>query len=191
MEGFEPIVAVAKIMAGFPRPWFVAGGWAIDLFAGRVTRPHEDLEVMLYRQDQAALREHLSGWELFKADEGKWHPWREGEWVALPLHQLLARRAHGDPPEFEFFLNEVADGTWHFRRDPAITRDVAAVGRRTPGGIPYIAPEVQLLYKARLHRPKDEHDFATARGRLTAEQRAWLKDALAVFRPGDPWSAAL
>jgi hypothetical protein len=47
MSAFEPIEAVARVMAGFPRPWFVSGGWAIDLFVGRVTREHEDLEVGL------------------------------------------------------------------------------------------------------------------------------------------------
>jgi Aminoglycoside-2''-adenylyltransferase len=26
-------------------PWFVAGGWAIDLFLGTRTRDHEDLEI--------------------------------------------------------------------------------------------------------------------------------------------------
>jgi hypothetical protein len=31
------VEAVSLIMAAFPRPWFIAGGWAIDLFMGTVS----------------------------------------------------------------------------------------------------------------------------------------------------------
>src|SRR5437867_13350030 len=67
LRAFAPIERVARVMAGFPRPWFVSGGWAIELFVGRVTREHEDLEVGLFRRDQGALWAYLSGWELCKA----------------------------------------------------------------------------------------------------------------------------
>src|SRR5207302_1649698 len=76
---FDRIAEMAQRMEDFPHPWFVSGGWAIDLFLGRVTREHEDREVGVFRQDQRALREHLSGWALFKAimgpDGGAWVPW--------------------------------------------------------------------------------------------------------------------
>jgi Aminoglycoside-2''-adenylyltransferase len=32
-------------MADVDFPWFVAGGWAIELFLGTQTREHEDLEI--------------------------------------------------------------------------------------------------------------------------------------------------
>ena len=35
----------AARMEGADFPWFVAGGWAIDLFLGTPTRDHEDLEI--------------------------------------------------------------------------------------------------------------------------------------------------
>ena len=50
MSAPEEIMAVARIMAGFPHPWFVSGGWAIDLFVGRVTREHGDREMGIFRQ---------------------------------------------------------------------------------------------------------------------------------------------
>ena len=37
---------VVGVMAGFPRPWFFAGGWALDVWLGRVTRTHEDIEIV-------------------------------------------------------------------------------------------------------------------------------------------------
>ena len=43
-------------------PWWVAGGWAIDLTLGHQTRKHEDLDVLVLRRDQAWVREELLGW---------------------------------------------------------------------------------------------------------------------------------
>jgi hypothetical protein len=48
-------------MGGFARPWWIAGGWAADLFIGTVTRPHADLEISVLTSDQAALYEHRRG----------------------------------------------------------------------------------------------------------------------------------
>lgn len=35
---------VLSLLDGFGKPWWVAGGWAVDLFIGRPTRPHKDIE---------------------------------------------------------------------------------------------------------------------------------------------------
>ncbi len=36
MSDCGPIHAAAQLMATFPHPWFVSGGWAIDLVVNRV-----------------------------------------------------------------------------------------------------------------------------------------------------------
>jgi hypothetical protein len=191
MSDFAPIEAVAAIMDGFARPWFVSGGWAIDLFLGQVTRDHEDVELGIARADQAALHAHLNGWSLSKAISGEWIPWSADERLELPVFQVRAQRADDVPDEFEFFLNEIVDGVWRSRRNQAITRPAAELALRTPGGIPFLAPEIQLLYKAKHHRPKDDHDFERARPRLSAAQRAWLKETLQACYGDDPWLAQL
>lgn len=66
-QGFERILEVAGIMRGFPAPWFISGGWAIDLFLGEVTRAHSDIEIGIFRCDQGALWRQLRGWTLEKA----------------------------------------------------------------------------------------------------------------------------
>jgi hypothetical protein len=178
----------------------VCGGWAIDLFVGEVTREHEDVEIGVVRDDQEAVRSLFAGWGLYKAVSGHWVPWEEGERLELPIHQVLARPPGSDPPgeqweprswELEFFLNEVHDGVWRSRRDPRVMRPLEDVFLRSASGIPIVAPEVQLLYKAKHRRDKDEHDFRTARPLLSARQRAWLKEALEIAHPEDPWLAEL
>lgn len=176
----------------------MSGGWAIDLFLGEVTRDHEDLEITVFRHDQRALRKHFAGRPLFcSRAPGGWVPWEEDEWLALPVHQILVRPEGSEPPgkdwdptpdEIQFFLNEVEDDVWRSRRDPKrVTRPVEEFGVRSASGIPIVAPEIQLLYKAKWHRENDEHDFRVAGPLLKPEQRAWLKEALTAVHPQDPW----
>jgi hypothetical protein len=80
------------------------------------------------------------------------------------------------PNEFAFFLNEAVDGVWRFQRNVEITRPAKEISLTSSSGIPIIAPEIQLLYKAKGHRPKDEHDFRQALPFLDAARRAWLKE---------------
>ena len=195
MNSFEPIEAVARVMSGFPYPWFVSGGWAIDLFVERVTREHEDREVGIFRRDQESLRSYLAGWELSKVVEGPeggaWVPWPDDDWIELPLFQVRAQRPDHEPAEFELFMNDLSGDEWLCRRDPAITRPICEISRRSSHGIPFLVPEIQLLFKAKYHREKDEHDFRTAIGHFTPAQREWLKQGLEIIHPGDPWLARL
>ncbi len=68
---------------------------------------------------------------------------------------------------------------------------LATIGRRTDDGIPYLAPEIQLLYKAKQPRPKDEADLARTLPYLDPESHQWLTQALALVHPGHPWLTRL
>jgi hypothetical protein len=69
-----------------PQPWWVAGGWALDLFLGRRTRPHADLEISVLAADQRVLFEHLRGWDLRLAAPGASLPPWDGSWIRPPFH---------------------------------------------------------------------------------------------------------
>src|SRR2546427_6592084 len=154
----------AALMAGFSRPWYLAGGWALDVWLGRVTRPHDDVEIAILRDDQEEIRRHLDGWEFDKVAHEVGGPrrerWREGERLELPVHEIHVRRPGGDPREVEILLNE-ADGRWTFRRDPRVFRPMDEAGT-VVAGIPVLAPGVGLLYKAEAPRPRGEEDFRNA-----------------------------
>ena len=62
---------------------------------------------------------------------------------------------------------------------------------RSPDGIPIVAPEVQLLYKAKHLGAKDEHDFGLVADRIRGTPRAWLREALELVHPGHRWIQAL
>jgi hypothetical protein len=63
--------------------------------------------------------------------------------------------------------------------------------RRTSEGLPYLAPEIVLLFKARWSRPKDEDDLNGVVPLLDAYARRWLRLVLDMVHPGHAWVARL
>jgi hypothetical protein len=73
------------------------------------------------------------------------------------------------------------------RRNPVVRLPLDRLGRTTATGLPYLRPEVVLLYKAKRPRAPDEHDAAVAIPRLSGSERAWLAAAVAKDRPDHHW----
>jgi hypothetical protein len=184
---------LASLLRGGDLSWWIAGGWAIDLFVGRQTRPHGDTDVLVLRRDQLAVQAALGGWDLHTADPpGTLRPWAPGEVLPAAVHDIWCRAAPDAPWALQLMLADAEGGRWVFRRDRRISGPLARLGRRSPEGLPYLAPEVQLLYKAkRPPRPKDEADFAAALPLLGDEGRRWLAAALATYDPAHPWRSRL
>jgi len=177
------------LFRAFPRPWWIAGGWAVDLHLGRETRRHEDLDLSILRGDEVALAELVPGWDICIAEAAELIPWRGERPVEMPYHQFWVRREHGGPWTFEVLLEDHdGAGEWRFRRDARVTLPVARFGRLTADGIPYVAPEVALLYKAKGHEiEKNAADFESAASSLDVEARGWFRAALKIAHPGHPW----
>src|SRR6266571_6237524 len=104
MPTFGPVLEAADVMRGFPHPWYIAGGWAIDLYIGHETREHDDIDVAILRDDQAQLRTHLAPWTFEKVVDGQRLRWAEGEWLNLPVHEVHATSE--TQVRIEFLLNE-------------------------------------------------------------------------------------
>lgn len=186
------INAVAATLRYLDAPWAVAGGWALDLALGRVTRAHGDVDVAVFRDSQDALRAALPAWEFAAVAGGRMTSWEPGARLDLPVHEVHARPPAGAPgPALELLLNERDGADWVYRRDPSVRLPLARALRPGPGGVRVLAPEVVLLYKSKAPRPADEADFEVARPLLGAEDRRWLRDALLRARPDHPWAAAL
>jgi hypothetical protein len=191
---FQPILDTAKLLTDFPHPWFISGGWAIDLFLGKVTRNHSDIEVGIYRRDQQALHDHFIGWHLEKAlanGKGEWFPWETGEELSLPIFQIKAKHSNIEPFELEFFLNEREETHWLSRRHDGLARPIETVNLISELSIPILAPDIQLLYKAKHTRSKDQADFILTLPRLDSTQRNWLAINLRKHHAGHVWLHAV
>lgn len=185
---FATVAAVAAVMRGFEHPWWVAGGWAIDLFVGRVTREHGDVEIGAFRDTQRELHAHLRPFNLFKAVDGEFVPWQASEDIVLPVFQIQAMHESLPGGELQVFLDDRdAAGRWICRRNPAIAQLVDAV-TFAARDVRALRPEIQLLFKAKHHElPKNEQDFSLVVPLLAPQERSWLRDAIAAIHPGHPW----
>lgn len=172
-------------MSAFNKTWFFAGGWAIDLFIGRETRQHQDIEIALFRKDQLNLKEYLKEWEFKKVIKGKFYAW-ENEFLELPVHEIHAlNKPNGE--KLEVLLNETKDNDWKFRRDLRISYPLKSVWSYSDTGIPYLNPEIVLLYKVKNTRDKDHQDFMAILEKLDDDNKKWLQDAIQLHEPEHKW----
>lgn len=192
MTPFAEVEKVCALLGGLRREWYVCGGWAIDLFLGRVTRAHKDVDVSIARSRQLEVRDYMRarGWSLEKAHDGRLTPWEEGEFLSKPFHTVWCRNDAHDPDFVEFQLDEIDDERFAFRRDSALTLPRGRMSFKTPSGVPVLAPEMVLLYKSSAVEEYAD-DFRNAAPALDAQARAWLKDALLKVHERHPWAEEL
>ena len=72
-------------------PWWIAGGWAIDLHLGKQTRVHRDTDVLILRPDQFTIQEHLHNWDLYKTNQPGLAPWPAGEFLPPGVNDIWCR----------------------------------------------------------------------------------------------------
>jgi aminoglycoside-2''-adenylyltransferase len=181
---------VARRLAGATTPWYVAAGWALDLFRGAPTRAHGDIEIGVPAGSFPEVRDLLPGYAWDTVSSG--HLWADATpEVLAATHQTWLR----DPATGDYLLDvfrEPHDGdTWICRHDETIRLPYAEVIRRTRDGLPYLAPELVLLFKAKHRRPKDQADFDATVPHLTPAQRDTLAGLLRRRHPGHAWLPAL
>lgn len=174
-------------------PWWVAGGWAIDLLLGHQSRAHGDLDILILRRDQALVRKHLSDWDVHAADPpGVLRRWPIGETLPASVHDVWCRRTPESAWEFQLMIDNTDLDDWLFRRDSRIRRTIESLtGRASTASLAVLSAEVQLLYKSQGLRNKDVADFQAVGPHLSGSERVWLRAALDVVSPGHPWISEL
>lgn len=188
---------VAAFFASVAVPWWISGGWAIDLFLGRQTRPHDDVDVQVLRQHQHEIRGLFAGWDMQAVApapaprEWPFYEWESGHVLRPETHDIWCRPSKTAPWAIQLMIADTWDTKWVFRRLPEIARPITTIGCRTVDGIPYLSPDIQLLYKAKGMRPKDVADFWHALPHLDRGSRRWLQRALAIAHPDHPWLESL
>jgi hypothetical protein len=76
---------------------------------------------------------------------------------------------------------------WICRRHPEIRVPWSDAVLSSAEGIPYLAPQLQLLMKATDTRPKDDADFAAVFPRLATDAAGWLTAMLRRYYPDHRW----
>jgi hypothetical protein len=171
-----------------------------------VTREHGDIDISVLAPDQGALFEHLDGWQLL-AHDPTFAPDRAVVWWDGRERLSAGTHIHARPPELagsipgndiataedgftrEFYLDDAAGPELVVSREPLVSVPIEEGMRVSEWGIPTIAPEIVLFYKARDMRRRDKEDFRRLLRRLDDGQKAWLRETLVTV--GHPWLAQL
>lgn len=167
--------------------WGVAAGWAIDLFLGRATRPHDDIEIAVPAASFPAIARAFDGFEWDVVGDGRLWPYP----TALDRHRQTWLK---DPNTGDYLLDVMRephdDDVWIYRRDPSIRMPLVGVYERDQAGISFVIPIV-LLFKSSGTRAKDDLDFDRVLPNLTPVRRARLAGWLNQVTPRHPWIARL
>jgi Aminoglycoside-2''-adenylyltransferase len=210
----EEVARIADVMSTYRPSWALAGGWAVDAWLGRITRYHQDVDLAVF--DQPALFEHLAGWQLIGHEETKANEGAElwdGRALVPPAHLHGRSPEDSGPlperfddsgmrvvfPEDGFWLDvqlcERSGGEWLLNRDPRVAMPFAECIRQSGWGLPTVAPEAILFFKATLYvgtknhlRRHDEADCVALLPLLSDGQREWLREAVSRVYVGEhPW----
>jgi hypothetical protein len=181
---------VADHLSGTATPWCVAAGWALDLFRGKQTREHGDIEIAIPAASFLDLRGRFPGYVFDAVGSGRiWEDATPDELAAT--HQTWLR----DPATGDYLLDVFREphrgDTWICRHDETIQLPYRDIIHYTEDAVPYLVPELVLLFKAKHARRKDQVDFDETVPHLTPDQRATLAGLLARGYPEHRWLAHL
>jgi hypothetical protein len=187
-DSWHPRVA-AERLAGLDAPWYVAAGWAVDLFRGGQTRAHEDLEIAVPADRFDLVAARFPDCDFYVPRAGNLHPLTAAN--ADDSHQTWALSRSTGLWCVDVFREPYDGGRWVCRRDESIRLPYDEIIEHDPDGIPYLAPEYALLFKAKLARDKDVADLHGALPRLSPTRRQRLHELVARVHPGHPWLALI
>jgi hypothetical protein len=177
---------VAERLRGVDVPWCVTAGWAIDLYLGVTTRVHEDTEIAVPTGGFPEIRRALSEFDFDVVGSG--HIWPLEDQAAFDvMHQTWVRDRTTGIYYLDVFRDPHDGDVWICRRERTIRRPYTEVIKTDKDGIPYMVPEIVLLFKAKHDRAKDNADFAEVLPSLDQDQRRWLMDAMQQVHPGHHW----
>lgn len=180
---------LAHVFSRAPFRWWVAGGLALELHIGTRWRVHADADVGLVRTEAPLAHEYLGEWKLWVAAAGHLRPWRvEPLRAELDENNVWAHQVGEEDWAFDLAVGSGTAHHWAYRRDESVRRPWDRAILTTEEGIPYLAPDLQLLFKSKNPRPKDDQDARVVASGLTTEEHLFLDSHLS---PGHPWRALL
>ncbi|GAB3755468.1 nucleotidyltransferase domain-containing protein [Microlunatus parietis] len=182
------LAGLVQFMAGFKQPWWVVGGWAIDVFTG-LPREHEDVDVSIFASDVSHLRAHVRGrWDLWNVAGGDMRPLTDRTPDVFDDASQIWVRENGDAPwVLDVPMTPGHGEQWTNKFIPGHTAPLEAVTWIADDKIRYLNPEIVLLFKARKRRRKDDRDFEVTWPLLGQEKQDWLREMIRGFDADHPW----
>lgn len=211
----ELIKEANKLLNDQSFEYAVCGGFAIDLFLGNESRKHGDIDISAYWKDRNAIIEYMRSkeYEVFEMlGEGKVHRITDVNDQMYLKRNIFCQKDNCELVQLwdtsekdiyfmdfkhigltklnfvEFLFNNKSDTDFLYARNEDIKRSLEKAVLFADG-IPYLAPEICLLYKSTdIMREGYQQDYEKAFEKMSREQRDWLNYALYTMYPeGHKW----
>lgn len=178
--------------AAYQRPYWIVGGWAIDLFVGRISREHSDVDLLVLARDLDHLADVLEPRPVVQHPHTReMRTWRPGE-VLTPGPDTLVVPDLDSPAPIQILLAAADGEDWVYHRGSgSLRRPLPDVTLHSPNGLPFLTPELVLMFKANEQRPHDDADLDAALPSLGPDRRRWLADRLVRRHPDHRWLPCL
>lgn len=208
------ITRLNNFMINIGVDYAVCGGHAIDLFLSEKTRPHKDLDVIVYWDDRNKIIQYMlnRGWIIYEPcgtaylhkinditdqkciKNNIWCVTRNNRHYKFTEYEKDLYTVDFDNSEqiylnyIEFLFNTRKDDDFLYARNNDIKMNLSNAILKL-NNIPYLAPEIILLYKSTAADNSDyQLDFNNASKRMNKNQLAWLKKSLSIMFPnGHKW----
>ncbi|MCI8388545.1 MAG: hypothetical protein HFE63_08795 [Clostridiales bacterium] len=204
-----------ELLTGRNFEYAVCGGQAIDLFLGYESRIHSDIDILSYWycRDEIILYMKSLGFEVYEMlGGGKAHHITDISCQMKIKRNIfcckdsceLVQLANTDEADIvyinfrhigqrkldfiEFLFNDHSETEFIYARNRNISRGLGDAILMSDG-IPYLAPEICLLYKSTdTERAGYQQDYELAYEKMDVSQREWLNEALKIeFPNGHKW----
>jgi hypothetical protein len=175
---------VVERLSGVTTRWYVAAGWALDLFVGGIGREHDDIEIGVPGEGFGEVADAFPSFEWDVVGAGQIWPFPK---EAANHYQTWLREPSTGRYRLDVFREPHCGDRWVCRRRVSITLPYDELILRTADGIPYVIPEIALLFKAKELREKDEADFRRVLPAMDGSRRSRLSEWVSQVHPGHPW----
>jgi hypothetical protein len=210
---FSLVKQLKHVMKDYNRPWYVCGGYGIDLYLGTLTRDHKDIDISVSFNDSISVIKYLSdlGYRILA-------PIGEGRLVDVEYaleHQLyfdniwcmkgpypyikeikvdgvykyleMEDRIQESLDFIEVLFNDI-DNEFKYLKNPLITRSLEQLNIEREDVL-VLAPEILLLFKSRSARNKAYRaDFDHCMKVMKSASKTWLLESIEIENPdGHPW----
>ncbi len=206
---------VNALLQGQEFSYAVCGGFALDLFLGYETRKHGDVDILAFWEDREKIISYMQsmGFQVYEMlGGGKVHcitdirmqeKLRKNIFCCTEDCELVRLYDTEEQDVYwldfqhtglikldyiEFLFNEKTEDEFVYVRDNRIRREMVKTILEKDG-VPYLAPELCLLYKSTdIEREGYQQDFDLTVERLNKEQRVWFDKAMEMLYPeGHRW----
>lgn len=191
------------------------GGHAIDLFLGYESRTHGDIDILAYWSERDEIIKYMQslGYDIYEMLGGgrahkitdiavqmkmkrnifcwkdtcelvDFYPTEETDVFRIDFHHSGLTRLDF----IEFLFNDKTESDFLYARNHDIRRALEKA-ILSADGVPYLAPELCLLYKTTdTEREGYQQDYELAMSKMTDEQREWFfAAARSLYPDGHKW----